>query len=85
MAITIESEPATLTTASNPCIFEFSSTNTGQDAFSFVVELTVNGTVHSYHQVFVESGTVGKFNASDILRSVYILTLLQMEQFKLHM
>ena len=70
MAITIESEPAVLTTASNPCNFEFSSTNTGQDAFSFVVELTVNGTVHSYHQVFVESGTVGKFNASEILRSI---------------
>jgi hypothetical protein len=70
MAITIESTPNIITTASNPCVFVFSSDNTTQDAFSFEVELTVNGSVHSNHLIFVESGNRGKFNASEIIKSI---------------
>ena len=70
MAITINSEPQELSPASNPLLFEFTSDQTAETAFSFIIELTVNGTVHSFHQTFVESGTVGKFNASAILRTI---------------
>ena len=70
MAITITSSPQNFTTASNPVVFEFSSTETAQDGFSFLVELTVNGSVHSYHQVFPESANFGKFDCSAILRTI---------------
>lgn len=69
MAITIESVPDNYLPATNPCEFTFSSSNTNQDNFSFIVRLNINGSTHSYHQVFPESGVHGKFNASEILRS----------------
>jgi hypothetical protein len=70
MAITITTLPQDYTTASNPVVFEFSSTQTAQDGFSFLVELTVNGSVHSFHQVFPESSNFGKFDCSAILRTI---------------
>lgn len=70
MSVTIQVEPSDWNPASNPCVFEFSSTNTGQANFSMIVELTVNGSVHSYHQVFPESSNYGKFDASEVLRSI---------------
>ena len=70
MAVTITNSPQDYTTASNPVVFEFSSTQTAQTNFSFVVELQVNGAVHSYHQVFPESANFGKFDCSAILRTI---------------
>lgn len=70
MAITIQDNPQLITSASNPCVFEFSSTSTGNSSFSFIVELTVNGSVHSYHQRFVESSNYARFDASEILRGI---------------
>ena len=70
MAITIQSSPQNLNTACNPCVFTFSSTNTGQTNFSFLVELTVNGSIHSFHQVFAEDSNYGKFNCSEILKNI---------------
>lgn len=69
MAITIESNPADFLPASNTCEFTFSSTNTGEENFSYLVRLDINGASHSFHQVFPESGSVGRFDASEILRS----------------
>ena len=68
--MTITVEPQNFTTASNPVVFEFSSILTGQPGFSFLIELTVNGSVHSYHQVFPEQSNYGKFDCSEILRSI---------------
>lgn len=70
MAITIVSEPDSLSPASNPCTFVFESDNTTFPNFSFIVTLVVNGSDHSVHQIFLESGTRGKFNASSILRTL---------------
>jgi hypothetical protein len=70
MAITIATEPEAITSASNPCEFTFSSTATSNDSFSFVVELTVNGTIHSFHQRFLESAQYARFDASEILRNI---------------
>lgn len=75
MAVTIESTPQDYNTINNPTVFTFSSTNTTQDAFSFYVELKINYAVHSYHQIFAESGNVGKFDCSQILRTVLDSTL----------
>jgi len=76
MAVTITVEPSTITTASNPCVFEFSSDQTAQDSFSFQLELTVNGAVHSYHDIYTESSNFGKFNCSELLRSVVFSNLI---------
>ena len=76
MAITITGEPQDYTTASNPVVFEFSSTQTAQENFSFIVELQVNGAVHSYHQVFPESANFGKFDCSAILRTIVFSDLI---------
>ncbi len=70
MGVTIQTEPSDWNPANNPCVFTFSSTNTGQANFSMIVELTVNGTVHSFHQVFPESSNYAKFDASEVLRSI---------------
>jgi hypothetical protein len=70
MAITILRSPQQATPAHNPIVWEFSSTNTTQANFSFLVELTVNGTVYNYYQVFPEAGTTAKFDASEIARAV---------------
>jgi len=70
MSVTIETEPQNFSFTSNPCVFTFSTTNSAQDAFSFYIELTVNGSVHSYHQVFTESSNYGKFDCSEVLRTI---------------
>lgn len=71
MAITYQTTPQEYSPASNPCVIQFSS-NLAQTAvnFSFVVELIVNGQLHSKHKVFPQRGDFGKFDASEILRSL---------------
>ena len=69
MAITIQTEPQDFSPVNNPCEFTFSSTNTGQDNFSFLVRLDIDGATHSFHEVFPESSNYGRFNVSEILRS----------------
>jgi hypothetical protein len=70
MAITIETEPQQFNTICNPTEVVFSSDETGQANFSYIVELYINATLHSTHQVFPESGIYGKFNISSIGRAV---------------
>lgn len=70
MAVTIIQTPDTCTPACNPMVFTFSSTQTLQPNFSYYVELYVEGNLHSAHQVFPESGAYGKFDASQIMRSL---------------
>ena len=70
MAITIITEPTASSPAHNPCTFVFETDNGSLANFSFIVTLTVNGFVHSVHQVFIESGSRGRFNASEILKNL---------------
>jgi len=70
MSVTITNSPQDYTTASNPVVFEFSSDETANANFSFIITLTVNGSIHSYHQVFPESANFGKFDCSAILRTI---------------
>lgn len=69
MAITITQNPQTISPGCNPFEWVFESTNTANDNFSFIVELEINGVYHSTHEVFVQSATSGRFDASEILRS----------------
>ena len=69
MAVTIIQEPQLFSPASNPLVFTFTSDQTAQANFSYIIELYVNASLHSTHQVFPESSTAGKFDASQALRS----------------
>ena len=75
MAVTIYDEPQEISPAGNPLMFTFSSDQTGQDNFSFIIEVYVNSALHSTHQVFRQFGTLSKFDCSGILAS----TLLNLE------
>ena len=68
MAITLHSEPQFFQPACNPYIWVFSSNQTAQPNFSFIVELYVDFVLVSTHQVFNESGSYAKFDASGDLR-----------------
>ena len=69
MAVTIYDEPQDISPAGNPLMFTFSSDQTGQDNFSFIIEVYVNSALHSTHQVFRQFGTLSKFDCSGILAS----------------
>jgi hypothetical protein len=69
MAVTIYDEPQDISPAGNPLMFTFSSDETGQDNFSFIIEVFVNAALHSTHQVFRQFGTLSKFDCSGILAS----------------
>lgn len=69
MAVTIYDEPQKYSTAGNPLMFTFDSSETGQPNFSFIVEVYVNGSLHSTHQVFRQFNTLSKFDCSGIMAS----------------
>lgn len=69
MAVTIYDQPQYLSPAGNPLMFTFSSNQTAQENFSFIVEVYVNATLHSTHQVFRQFETLSKFDCSGILQS----------------
>lgn len=69
MAVSIYDEPQKYSTAGNPLMFTFDSSETAQPNFSFIVEVYVNGSLHSTHQVFRQFNTLSKFDCSGILAS----------------
>jgi hypothetical protein len=70
MAVTIIQEPSGLMPSNNPIVYTFDSDQTAQPNFSFYVEVTIDSNLHSAHQVFPELGNVGKFDVSQIVRSL---------------
>lgn len=71
MPITFEQQPPRFAPASNPCVFVFESPIFyAQENFSFLVTLKINGSDHSVHQVFLESGKRGRFDATEIIRTL---------------
>jgi hypothetical protein len=72
MAITIRREPTSFDPVCNPIEWVFESDETAQPNFSFIIELYIDGSLHSTHEVYTESGNVGKFNAQSILRSAIL-------------
>ena len=70
MAITFYTQPQGFTPGSNPVVWTFSSNQTVQQNFSYIVEVYINSILHSTHQVFQQSGIYAKFNASEIMRGI---------------
>jgi len=69
MAITIHTEPQPYTPSDNPITWVFSSNQTAQANFSFLVEFYINSVLHSRHIVFPEVGNRAHFDASEIMSS----------------
>lgn len=69
MAVTIYDEPQLIAPAGNPLVFTFSSNQTAQDNFSFIVELYINSSLHSTHQVFRQFNTLSKIDVSGAIQS----------------
>jgi len=76
MAITFHTQPQVFTPGSNPVVWTFSSDETAQPNFSYIVEVYVNAILHSTHQVFPQNGIYAKFNASEIARGLLSSPLL---------
>jgi len=76
MAITFHTQPQFFTPGSNPVVWTFSSDETAQPNFSYIVEVYVNAILHSTHQVFQQNGIYAKFNASEIARGLLSSPLL---------
>lgn len=67
MAITIHSSPAAYTPSDNPIVWTFSSNQTAQANFSYVVEIWVNGVLDSRREVFPEVGARAHIDISDVM------------------
>jgi len=70
MAVTIHTSPKSYALSGDPVQWTFSSNQTAQANFSYIIEVYVNGVLHSTHSVYPESGIYGKFNASSIAELV---------------
>jgi len=64
MAVTIHQTPESYTPSDNPVIWTFSSNQTAQDNFSFIVQVYINNVQVGEEQVYLESGIYAKYDAS---------------------
>ncbi len=63
MSVIIETTPQDYTPSDNPVVWTFSSNQTFQPNFAFIVEVYINGTLAKEELVFLENGIYGKYNA----------------------
>lgn len=68
MAVTIHSSPQFYTPSDNPIRWTFSSNQTGQANFSYIIEAYVNGVLDSRHEIFPEVGARAHFDMQDIMQ-----------------
>lgn len=69
MAITIYDEPQLISPAGNPLVFTFSSDQTAQPNFSFVVEVYIDSTLRLTQEVFRQFNTLGRIDVSEAVQS----------------
>lgn len=70
MAITIYDEPQLIAPAGNPFVFTFSSNQTAQPNFSFVVEVYLDAQLRLTQEVFRQFNTLGRIDVSEAVQSV---------------
>ena len=64
MAVTIYDEPQAIAPAGNPLVFTFSSDQTAQDNFSFIVELYIDSSLVLTQQVFIQFNALSRIDVS---------------------
>ena len=70
MAITIYDEPQLIAPAGNPLVFTFSSDETGQPNFSFIVEVYVDSQLRLTQEVFRQFNTLARIDVSEAVQTV---------------
>ena len=70
MAVTIITVPQIYTPSDNPITWKFSSNQTNQANFSFLVELYIDAVLDSRHIIFPEVGIFAHFDASERLKPI---------------
>ncbi len=70
MAVTISQFPADYTFSDNPLTFVFSSTQTAQANFSFIVETYFNAALVSVDRVFPEVSGYAHIDVSPIVKNL---------------
>ena len=69
MAVTIFDTPQAIAPAGNPLVFTFSSDQTAQDNFSFIVELYIDSTLVLTQQVFRQFNTLSRIDVSQAVEA----------------
>ena len=69
MAVTIYDEPQLIAPAGNPLVFTFSSDQTAQPNFSFIVELYIDSTLRLTQEVFRQFNTLSRIDVSEAVQS----------------
>ena len=69
MAITIHDQPQLIAPASNPLVFTFSSDETAQDNFSFIVEVFVDSAMILTQQVFRQFNALSRIDVSGAIET----------------
>lgn len=69
MAVTITQQPTDWSPSDNPLLYEFSSNQTTQPNFSFIVRTYVAGVLTAEDKVFVERGTKAHYDASTVVKN----------------
>lgn len=65
MSVTIHQTPASYTPSDNPIVWTFSSNQTAQPNFVYVVKVYINNVLVKNEMVFPENGIYAKYDASD--------------------
>jgi hypothetical protein len=69
MAITLYDQPQLIAPAGNPLVFTFSSDETAQPNFSFIVEVYINGNLRLTQEVYRQFNTLGRIDVSEAVQS----------------
>lgn len=69
MAITLYDQPQLIAPAGNPLVFTFSSDETAQPNFSFIVELYINNQLRLTQEVYRQFNTLGRIDVSEAVQS----------------
>ncbi len=70
MAVTIYDEPELIAPAGNPLVFTFSSNQTAQPNFSFIVEVYIDSQLRLTQEVFRQFNTLARIDVSEAVQSV---------------
>jgi hypothetical protein len=69
MAVTIYNQPQSIAPAGNPLVFTFSSDQTAQENFSFIVELYIDSTLVLTQQVFRQFNALSRIDVSQAVEA----------------
>ena len=71
MALTIHDTPVNYTPSGNPVVWTFSSDQTAQANFSYLVEVYVGGTLRGRQQIFTGNGNLWAYRRKRLRGTLY--------------